>query len=512
MSHRFRFPISLQKNLLSSLICTISLLSAGAAELPRSCTPPNFPLPKFGPTRFNVRDFGAIGNGITNDTSAINRGIEKCNGNGGGDLFFPNGTYSAASIHLKSNVRLVLEENAVITGARDGYDLPEPNQFEQYQDFGHSHFHNALMWGDQIENFGIVGGHVNGGHIIEGEPGSRPIGDKVIAIKSSRNLSFENIKHDTGGHFVYLLNDCENVTIANAVIKKSRDGINLVSCRNVQVHDCNFTGCGDDTLALKSDYALGRKIDSENIYAWNCYFETACNALQIGSESVGDFRNVNFWNIRVGRAWRAAIGITTVHGGVINGVNYRDITVKNAACPIFLRVGSKLLRGEPNTKAGTIRNLAISNLTVTDCKGGEEGWPRTSLISGRPESRLDQIRLENIKITYKGGGTKEEAGLMVPYSNPDLSKRPGPLPAAGFYIRDVNGLTLKDMELKFESRDARPLIAAFNVKDFRLEGLKLQKNSTAETLRLEHIDNLSASNSPGLKDRANENVASILKE
>jgi Glycosyl hydrolases family 28 len=510
--HPFGFLIRVQRELLSSLICTISLLTTGAAQPPGSCTPPNFPLPKFGPARFNVRDFGAIGNGIVNDTSAINRGIEKCNNNGGGDLFFPNGTYSAASIHLKSNVRFVLENNAVITGAPDGYDPPEPNQFEQYQDFGHSHFHNALMWGDQIENFGIVGGHVSGGHIIEGEPGSQPVGDKVIAIKSSRNLLFENITHDRGGHFVYLLNDCDNVTIANVVIKKSRDGVNLVSCKNVQVHDCNFTGCGDDTLALKSDYALGRKIDSENIYAWNCYFETACNALQIGSESVGDFRNVNFWNIRIGRAWRAAIGITTVHGGTINDVNYRNITVKNAACPIFLRVGSKLLKGEPNTKPGTIRNLAISNLTVTDCKSGEEGWPRTSFISGRPESRLDQIRLENIKITYKGGGTKEEAELKDPYSKQESSKWFGPLPAAGFYIREVNGLTLKDVELKFERRDSRPLIAAFNVKDLRLEGLKSEKNSTAEILRMENVDNLSVSHSPGLKDRLNENVASILEE
>ena len=87
----------------------------------------------------------------------------------------------------------------------------------------------------------------------------------MISIKSGRNLLFDGVTHETGGHFVYLLNDCENVTLANVVVKKSRDGVNLVSCRNVQLHDCNFTGCGDDSLALKSDYALGRKIDSENI-------------------------------------------------------------------------------------------------------------------------------------------------------------------------------------------------------------------------------------------------------
>ena len=492
-------------------ICAFACTGIYGSEVPSCCTPPDLPPPKFNQTSFNVRDFGATGDGRSNDTTAINKAIEKCNDAGGGDILFPAGTYSAASIHLKSNLRFVLDKNAIITGAREGYDPPEPNQFERYQDFGHSHFHNALMWGEQIENFAIVGGQVNGGYIIEGEPGPRPIGDKVIAIKSSRNLLFQNVKHERGGHFVYLLNDCENVTIDNVVIRKSRDGVNLVGCRNVQVHDCNFTGCGDDTLALKSDYALGRKIDSKNVYVWNCYFESACNALQIGSESVGDFRNVNFWNIRIGRAWRAAIGITTVHGGTINGANYRDITVKNAACPIFLRVTSKLLKGEPNTKAGTIKNLTISNLTVTDCKPGEEGWPRTSLISGRPESPLEEIHLENLKITYKGGGTKEGA-KSVSYPNQDLPKKIGPLPAAGFYVRDVNGLTLRNVDLKFERRDARPLLAAFDIQGLTLDGLRFQKDSTSEILQLENVHNLNVTDSPGLKNRLNENVASTLEE
>src|SRR6266487_1399329 len=261
------------------LLGALSILTR--AQTVYRCAPPNFPLPQFKSAIFNVRDFGATGNGRTNDTAAINRAIEKCNASGGGDLVFPRGSYVAASIRLQSNVRLVLDKDAVVTGAKSGYDPPEPNEFEKYQDFGHSHFHNALMWGDKIDNFAIVGGRINGGYIIEGDDAQgRDIGDKVIAIKSSRNLLFDGVTHESGGHFVYLLNDCENVTLANITIKKSRDAVNLVSCRNVQLHDCNFTRCGDDTLALKSDYALGQKIDSANIYAWNCYFESAANGVE----------------------------------------------------------------------------------------------------------------------------------------------------------------------------------------------------------------------------------------
>src|SRR5712691_2209465 len=134
-----------------------------------SCAPPNFPLPQFKSATVNVRDFGATGNGMSNDTPAINQAIEKSSASGGGDVLFPAGTYLAASIHLRSNVRLLLDKDAVITGAKNGYDPPEPNEFEKYQDFGHSHFHNALMWGENVENFAIVGGRINGGHIIEGD-------------------------------------------------------------------------------------------------------------------------------------------------------------------------------------------------------------------------------------------------------------------------------------------------------------------------------------------------------
>ncbi len=498
--------------IIALLLFGLAGLPVCAAEPADACSPPNFPLPRFGLAKVDVRDFGATGNGWTNDTVAINKAIDQCNASGGGDVTFPAGTYPAASIHLKSNVRFLLDKGAVITGARSGYDAPEPNPFDIYQDFGHSHFHNALMWGENIDNFAIVGGRVNGGHIIEGEPKGRAVGDKVISIKSSRNLLFESITHENGGHFVYLLNDCENVTVANVTIKKSRDAVNFVGCRNVQLHGCNFTGCGDDTVALKSDWALGRKILSENIYVWDSYFESACNALQFGAETAGDFRNVNFWNIRIGRAWKAAIGITSADGGVINGVNYRDITIKGAACPIFLRVTDKLRSGDPHKKIGAIKNVKIANVAVTDCKPGEEGWPRTCFISGQPESRLENIGLENVKITYRGGGKKAGEEIALPLLKENRNKNLGPLPAAGFYIRFVNGIMLKNVELEFEAADPRPTLIASGINGFTLESLKSIGAAGSETLRLEKIDNLSVRSSPGLKEREAESVESTLKE
>lgn len=504
-------------NCASSLIKQLAVLVIGGlvclpslgAERPDPCTPPNFPLPKFRSAGFNVRDFGATGDGRTNDTVAINKTIDESNGSGGGDVIFPAGTYLAASIHLKSNVRFVLDKDAVITGAKSDYDAPEPNRFEQYQDFGHSHFHNALMWGDNIDNFAIVGGRVNGGHIIEGDPDNRDIGDKLISIKNSRNLLFENITHETGGHFVYLLNHCENITMANVTVKKSRDAVNFVGCRNVQLHDCHFTGCGDDTVALKSDWALGRTAPSENIYVWNSYFESACNALQFGSETAGDFRNINFWNVGIGRAGKAGIGITSADGGVIDGVHYRDITIKGAACPIFIRLNNRLRSADPGKKTGAIKNIKISNLTVTNCKAGEQGWPRTCVITGLPGSPLENISLENVKIVYRGGNKGLDGASPLPGET--SVKKLGPLPASAFYIREVKGMTFRNVAVAFERADPRPAVAAVDVEGFVLEQFDA-RTAAGGRLRLNKIADLSVRNCPGLQDRERESVPSLLEE
>lgn len=468
------------------------------------CTPPNFPVPQFKAQSLSVRDFGAIGNGRDIDTDAINRAIEKCSASGGGDVTFPKGTYLAASIHLQSNVRLMLDKDAVITGASGGYDPPEPNAFEKYQDFGHSHFNNALIWGEKIENVAIVGGRINGGGIIEGDDAAGgDVGDKVIAIKSGRNLLFEGVTHETGGHFVYLLNDCEQVTLANIVIKKTRDGVNLVSCRQVQMHDCNFTGCGDDSLAVKSDYALGRKIESANIYVWNCYFESAANALQFGAESVGNFRNINFWNVRIGRAWKAGIGMRSADGAIIEGVTYRDISMKQVDTPISITVGHRLLSGETNRKVGAIKNVRISNLSVMGHRPRVAGVIRPSLIAGLPESWIENVFLERVRIVGKGGykrGTDFTANDETP------RRREAALSAAGFFIKHARNLRMLDVDLSYETAEPRPTLIAHEVSGLILEDVKLQRFAGVPLLRLTKIDKLQMARCPGLPDQTIERV------
>jgi hypothetical protein len=492
------------KRLIPLLVAVVPL--AGqlcSAEIANPFTAPNFPLPKFGNATFDVKTFGAVGDGVTNDTPAINRAIENCNASGGGTVTFPAGKYSAASIHIKCNVRLLLDKDAVIFGGpKENFEAPEPNpKFDKFQDFGHSHFHDALMWGENIENFAIEGGKVNGGSIGHGDPKNGG-GDKLVSIKVGRNLWFKDVTHEKGGHFVYLLNDCEGVTLDHVTITESRDAIDLMGCRNVQIHDCNFTGCVDDTIGVKSDYALGRRILSANIYVWDSYFESGCNGLQFGSETAGDFRNVNFWNIRIGRAMKAGIGITCNDSSVIDGVNYSNVVIKGAASPIYMLITDRLRTGEPGAKTGTIKNVHVMNVTVTDCQPGRQGPVFPSTISGRPESSLENITLENVRITYKGAGTKEDVNVVPPYPKDYSPRSLGPRPASGFYIRHVKNLTFKNVEFAFEQPDERPPLVAYEVEGFVLDGFKThQPAPDVQTLKLQNVQNLTVRNSPGLVDR-----------
>jgi hypothetical protein len=361
------------------------------------------------------------------------------------------------------------------------------------------------MWGEKIDNFAIIGGRVDGGHIIEGDNAQgRDIGDKVIAIKSSRNLLFDGVTHESGGHFVYLLNDCENVILANIVIKKSRDAVNLVSCRNVQVHDCSFTGCGDDTLALKSDYALGRKINSSNIYTWNCYFESVANALEFGAESVGDFRNANFWNIRIGRAWKAGIGIHSTDGAVIDGVTYRNISMKSVNVPISITLGDRLLSGETNRKVGAIKHVTISNLTATEPRPRVREVVRPALIVGLPENPLENIWFAHLRIVAKGGGAKRAAPSLAGENK--VARQEAALAAAGFFIAHATEVRLQDVDLSYDAAETRPSLVAHDACALELDELRMQKFIGIPLMRLNKIDGLTVHQSPGLSERNREHV------
>ena len=315
----------------------------------------------------NVKDYGAVGNGSANDTAAINRAITAANAAGGGTVQFPSGTYrSPNSIHMKSNVTIQLDSGATIMGASGtGYDPPEDNPWDEYQDYGHSHFHNAMIWGDRLTNIAFVGSGTidGGGALITGNPG-RGQADKIISLTRCENLTVSGIKLRRGGHFAMLINDCRNVVSDRLVIDTAsdRDGWNVINTTNVTITNGNFAG-NDDALAFKSDYALGRKISNGNVKVYDTKLSAGCcNALMFGSETCGDFTGYDFQRIQVQGSNKSGLGLVSMDGSIVSDVHYKDITVSGVRSPIMLKVGARKRCGN-SPGVGAIKNITYDNIT-----------------------------------------------------------------------------------------------------------------------------------------------------
>jgi polygalacturonase len=178
---------------------------------------------------FDVRTFGAAGDGHALDTDAINRAIDAA-ATAGGTVVFTAGTYLSTSIRLKSHVGLFLDHGATILAADPTvapFDEPEPNPWDTFQDFGHSHWHNSLIWGENIEDVSITGpGLIHGKGLVRSNSNvPRGAGNKAIALKNSRNITIRDVSILHGGWFAILATGVDNLTIDNIKVDTNRDGI-----------------------------------------------------------------------------------------------------------------------------------------------------------------------------------------------------------------------------------------------------------------------------------------------
>src|SRR5439155_17279607 len=284
---------------------------------------------------FDVRHFGAKGDGVTLDTAAINNAISAAAVAGGGTVFFPAGTYASYSIHLKSFVCLYLEPGATILAASTplegttggGYDAAEPQgPWQPYQDYGHNHWHNSLIWGEDIHDVAILGlGLIWGKGLSRGHPDDKDlpatdkpgVGNKAIALKNCRNVILRDFSMFAGGWFAILATGVDNLTIDNLKIDTNRDGMAIDCCRNVRVSNCSVNSPWDDAICPKRSFALGYSRATENVTVNNCYvtggyqlgtlldgtfklitpaFKQPIGRIKVGTESNGGFKNITISN------------------------------------------------------------------------------------------------------------------------------------------------------------------------------------------------------------------------
>ncbi len=501
----------------------------------------------------NVRGFGARGDGKTLDTVAINRAIDTASRSGGGTIYFPPGTYLSFSIRLKSNITLYLDNGATILAAdpaehKGSYDLPEPNEWDMYQDFGHSHWQNSLMWGIGIENFAIVGqGMIDGKGLSRRSPGPRrprsvgetpssmannpsPLGEtsdrremnglgtKAIALKLSRNITLKDFSIYRAGHFALLATGVDNLTIDNLRVDTNRDGFDIDACRNVRISNSYVNTPNDDAIVLKSSYALGFARATENVTITNSQvsgfdlgtlldgtFKTAqefapdrdrvTGRIKFGTESNGGFKNIAISNINFVRS--RGLAIEMVDGGTIEDVTVTNVTMRDiTTSPIFIRLGARQ-RAPEGTPIGVVRRIAISNVVVSDAHG-----EFASIIAGLPGYDIQDVTLSNITIRYKGGGTKADAARVVPeneksYPEPSMF---GVIPAYGFYVRHAKGITFDNVDVSFDELDERPAFILDDVKDASFNRTRAHLAPDARMFVLKGVSNFRSFQSPNLSD------------
>lgn len=484
-----------------------------------------FPREHRGP--FDVRDFGARGDGNTLDTAAINQAVAAAHAAGGGTVVFPAGDYLSFSVRLLSRVTLLLEAGATLIAAEPpavgepgGYDAPEEGPPNQFQDFGHSRFRNSLLWGENLDTVTILGpGRIFGRGLSRGNgrvalpvgvvapqpPGHLPdvleadgpvepidtpragpfgyphgrdtlpagVGNKAIAFRGCRNITLRDLTILHGGHFAVLATACDNLTLDNLLIDTNRDGIDIDACSNVRISRCSVNSPWDDGICIKSSFGAGVLRPVENITISDCYvsgFEEGTlfdgrrsrvirhrggpiGRIKLGTEGSGGFRNIAITNCVF--EYCRGLALEQVDGGVMEDIVISNLTMREVMnAPLFVRLGARLRSPGAPRPVPTAR-IIVSNV-VAQVVAPEHGI----FIAGLENCPVNDVRLSNIHVSFRGGGTEADARRVVPelptgYPEPLLF---GTLPSWGFYARHATGLAVRNLTLELSAIDARPAI------------------------------------------------------
>ena len=520
---------------------------------------------------FDVRSYGANGSDDALDTSAIQAAIDAAAAAGGGTVEFPAGRYLSYSLQLRSHVTLRLDNGAVLEAAIPsadlsvGYDAPEPNPtVEFYQDFGHSHWHNSLIWGENLEHVGIVGpGMIFGRGLSRGDVGNRArydltpaekksgctfetdipqrqwdeiaalksgpfgfpgrdnlpagVGNKAIALKNCRNVIFRDFTIFHGGHFAILATGVDNWTCENLVIDTNRDGIDIDACQNVRIANCTVNSPNDDGICPKSSYGLGYPRMTENLTITNCQV----SGYDEGSLLDGTRTRNDAYVFGHGPTGRIKFG-TESNGG------FRNITISNCVFEYCRGLALESVDG------ALMEDITITNLTMRDIvnapifirlgarlRGPEGTTVGTAqrikisnvvasnvaneggiLLAGVPGHPLRDISLSNIFISYQGGGTDEDAARVVPENEKAYPEpwRFGRLNSWGLFARHLENCYIDAVEFRTARDDRRPAVYLESAKDVVFHHVEIPAAPGVPRISVRDVSGLVVAGTRGLAD------------
>jgi Glycosyl hydrolases family 28 len=462
---------------------------------------------------FDVKKFGARGDGITLDTKAIQSGIDAANQAGGGVVILPPGIFLSGSLLLKSHVELHVVAGATLMGSIS------------FSDYRRIHHWYALLLADGQENIAISGtGTIDGrGQLLAqdvirrakageiNDPlagyGHRPSADHrplLIEFRKCRHVRVSDVMLRNSSSWVEHYLQCDDLVIENIRVNSTaywnNDGIDITDCTKVRVTGCDVNS-DDDGICLKSDDSAG---GCEDVEISNCRVRSSASGFKCGTNSFGGFRNVFVHDLNIYNTYRSAVALECVDGGVLKNVRVENIHAPNTGNAVFIRLGHR------NTRApiGKLGDVVIRNIKVQVPEGSPDagyefaGPPVTaphnlfpSSITGLPGHPVTNVVLENIEIIFGGGALPEIAWIPWNALNqvPDQAgKYPefsmfGELPAWGYYVRHVEGVDFRNCRLTLKHRDYRPAMVFDDVRGPHLASVDIGPMSGEPVIVLDDV-------------------------
>lgn len=439
----------------------------GLRLLNRLLAPAALTLALLAPTAWagNVMDYGAKGDGIADDTVAVQKAVDACAATGE-KLVFPAGTFLTGTVYLRSNTAIELTAKAVWKGIGrvDAYPMQHPRGFA-----GRTHADwRAMIYAEDVENVSISGAGLldcNGGNPVfvkTAENPDRPFG---IWIVRSRDIRVEGIQMRGSAHWMQHYMECDRVRINGIRVfnhaNLNNDGLDLTDCRDVIVSNAEIDS-SDDALVLKSDGPRG----NADVVISNCILASHADGLKLGTGSVGGFRRITANNLVIRpsasdhiehpmkvKNGLAGIDMMSTDGGALEDIVIQNVVMDGVETPVVIKLGDRwTTRKDKSTLVGpgTVRNILIGHLIARRC------GPIPTMITGYPGNCVENITLSDMLIEIEGGAAA--CDLKVPENSSDypynriFGKK---LPAYGFFVRHARNVQLRDVRVQAVKPDAR---------------------------------------------------------
>ncbi len=422
------------------------------------------PCPAQPAATFNVRNFGALGDGTRSDTDAINKAIRAAHDAGGGTVLIAAGSYVSGTILLQDNVTLWIDAGATILGTS--------NLSEYHWPAGGREWDGSLILANGVHNVALMGrGTINGQNLTNPRGEEHIRGPHAVLFNNSKDIVVRDITVKDSGNYSLIFRSCERVTIDNFTALNGYDGVNMHDVRDATISNSKLY-TGDDSLA--GAYW-------ENVTVTNCILNSSCNAIRAGGRNVlinncliyGPGRYAHRLGFRTNTesgfqilpqsAGRGNTSSRLVAPGPVDNMVLSNITMINVRSPVYVAFGADAPYSGNNLGVGRI---VVENLTALNCG-------RTPFyVAGPREKPAKSIILRNARMTFAGGVGDEDANGQgfSPYSM---------LQAYGVYARNVENLELHDVRVDYVEKDRRPAVFGENIGVLELDRFSAQREPGA---------------------------------